>query len=158
MSEIGFYLCNNLQAKRAMTMKQMSGMMKPIAILVSPMTPINTGAMAPPTMLIMRKDAPLFVSLGPKPCNANAKMVGNIMASQRYVSTNATNVDIPEPKMTQDMQTIPPMAQDKSTLLAEIRFISQLPPNLPTKNKPIPPNESNIAAVRAEIVGTFSVT
>ena len=64
-------------------MKQMSGIMKPMAILTSPITPINTGAMAPPTMLMMRKEEPLFVSLGPKPFNANAKMVGNIMASQR---------------------------------------------------------------------------
>ena len=56
-----------MQANKAMTMKQMSGMMKPMAMLVSPITPINTGAMAPPTILMMRKDEPRFVSLTPKP-------------------------------------------------------------------------------------------
>lgn len=64
-------------------MKQMSGMMKPIAMLFSPITPINTGAMAPPTILMMRKEEPRFVSLTPKPLSDKAKIVGNMVASQR---------------------------------------------------------------------------
>ena len=61
----------------------MSGMIKAKAMLKwSAISPINTGAMAPPTMHIMSSDEANLVCR-PTPRYARAKMVGNIMLSHK---------------------------------------------------------------------------
>jgi len=58
-------------------------MMNPIAIFVSPIIPIRTGAIAPPTMDIIRKEDARFVFALSNPLIARANIVGNIMDSKR---------------------------------------------------------------------------
>ena len=57
--------------------------MNPIAIFVSPIAPMSTGAIAPPTMDMIRKEEARFVFALSKPLMAMANMVGNIMDSKR---------------------------------------------------------------------------
>ena len=66
-----------------MTKKQNKGMRNPIAIFFSPMAPISTGAIAPPTMDIIRKEDARFVFVLSNPLIARANIVGNIMDSKR---------------------------------------------------------------------------
>lgn len=70
-------------AYNAMKMKHTSGMVNAADILaLSAMHPIVGGAIAPPTMLIMRNED-AFLVCEPVSLSAMAKMVGNIMLSQR---------------------------------------------------------------------------
>lgn len=64
-------------------MKQTIGITKPIAIFFSPMAPMSTGAIAPPTMDMIRNEEARFVFALSKPLIARANMVGNIMDSKR---------------------------------------------------------------------------
>jgi len=64
-------------------MKQTIGITKPIAIFFSPIAPISTGAIAPPTMDIIRKEEARFVFVLSNPLMARANIVGNIMDSKR---------------------------------------------------------------------------
>lgn len=62
--------------------KQISGIINPVLIDFSPIIPITHGAMAPPTIDIMRKDDACLVSL-PKLLIDMEKIVGNIIDSKR---------------------------------------------------------------------------
>ena len=76
-----------LRAKRAayaaITTKQHNGTIKAIAMLAwSAISPISTGAMAPPTIDIIKNDEARLVCW-PTPFRANANMVGNMMLSHK---------------------------------------------------------------------------
>jgi hypothetical protein len=57
-------------------------MIKPMLIDSSPISPINHGAIAPPTIDMMRKDDALFVSF-PKFLIDMEKIVGNMIDSKK---------------------------------------------------------------------------
>ena len=56
--------------------------------------------MAPPTIDIINKLEAGFVS-APAPSIPKAKIVGNMMDMKKVSTTNAYNVEIPDPKITQ---------------------------------------------------------
>ena len=62
--------------------KQRNGIINPMLIECSPISPINHGAMAPPTIDMMRKEDACLVYV-PKSLMDIEKMVGNIIDSKR---------------------------------------------------------------------------
>ena len=78
-------------------------MRKAIAILpvVSAIYPIITGATAPPTIVMISKEASLvFV---PASLNAREKIVGDVILSPRYKAKNATRDKVPLHSTTQSI-------------------------------------------------------
>ena len=70
--------------------------MKAMDILpvVSAMYPINTGAIAPPTIVMMSKEDANLVWV-PASLNAKEKIVGNMMLSPKYKAKKAINDILP---------------------------------------------------------------
>lgn len=62
--------------------------------VVSAMYPISTGAIAPPTIVMMSKEEASLVWV-PASLNANEKMVGNMMLSPKYKAKNAMRDKVP---------------------------------------------------------------
>ena len=63
------------------------------------------GIMAPPTIDIINKLEAGFVS-APAPSIPKAKIVGNMIDIKNVSATNAYNVEIPDPKITQIVRII----------------------------------------------------
>ena len=62
--------------------------------VVSAIYPISTGAIAPPTIVIMSKEEASLVWV-PASLNAKEKMVGNMMLSPKYKAKNAMRDRVP---------------------------------------------------------------
>ena len=62
--------------------------------VVSAIYPISTGAIAPPTIVMMSKEEASLVWV-PASLNAKEKMVGNMMLSPRYRAKNAMRDKVP---------------------------------------------------------------
>ena len=122
---------------------------------VSAMYPIKTGAMAPPTIDIIRNDDALLVC-SPNPLMANAKIVGNMIDSQRKQRKKLLTPSIPEVKIAEIIAMLAPKPHTIRTFSASILLIIQLPPMRPTVNNPMPTNESQMEASWADIPA-FSV-
>ena len=63
------------------------------------------GMIAPPTIDMISKLEAGFVS-EPAPSIPNAKIVGNMIDIKNVIKTNAYNVEIPDPAITQMLRTI----------------------------------------------------
>ena len=138
-------------------MKHASGSMNPTDILASPISPISTGAMAPPTIDIMRNDDAVLVC---SPCNPERdmeNMVGNMMLSNRYVRHKAAIPYVPLDNIVTAMHATAPMEHAVIIVAGRILRINADPSNLPVMKSPIPPNDSISAAVCADM-GADSVT
>lgn len=83
------------------------------------MYPINTGAIAPPTIVMMSNEEASLVWV-PASLNANEKMVGNMMLSPKYKAKNAMRDMVPLHTTTINVAINARMAQAKSTSLAWI--------------------------------------
>ena len=96
-------------------------MRKAIAILpvVSAIYPMITGAIAPPTIVMMSKEEASLVFV-PASLNANEKVVGNMMLSPRYRAKNAMRDMVPLHTTTINVATKVRMAQASSTSLGWI--------------------------------------
>ena len=84
--------------------------------VVSAIYPINTGAIAPPTIVMMSKEEASLVWV-PASLNANEKMVGNMMLSPKYKAKNAMSDKVPLHTTTINVATKVRMAQASSTSL-----------------------------------------
>ena len=93
-------------------------MRKAIAILpvVSAIYPMITGAIAPPTIVMISNEEASLV-LVPASLNASEKMVGNMMLSPRYRAKNAMSDKVPLHTTTINVATKVRMAQASSTSL-----------------------------------------
>lgn len=82
--------------------------------VVSAIYPINTGAIAPPTIVMMSKEE---ASLGwvPASLNANEKIVGNMMLSPKYKAKNAMRDIVPLQTTTINVAINVMMAQARRT-------------------------------------------
>jgi len=102
--------------KPKMNKKHPNGMKNAIDIdTVSAMYPIKTGAMAPPTIDIIRNDDALLVC-SPNPLMANAKIVGNMIDSQRKQRKKLLTPSIPEVKIAEIIAMLAQTAYDKNFL------------------------------------------
>ena len=118
--------------------------------LVSAMAPISTGAMAPPTIDMMRNDEALLVLL-PVFLSASAKMVGNMIDSHRKQHSSPYHPAFPGSRITAAILATAPTAHAVSTFSALTERIIQLPPMRPAMKSPMPPNDSHTDASCAEI-------
>ena len=82
--------------------------------VVSAIYPISTGAIAPPTIVMMSKEEASLVCV-PASLNANEKMVGNMMLSPKYKAKNAMRDMVPLHTTTINVAINVRMAQARST-------------------------------------------
>ena len=82
--------------------------------VVSAMYPISTGAIAPPTIVMMSKEEASLVWV-PASLSANEKMVGNMMLSPKYKAKNAMRDKVPLHTTTINVAINVRMAQARST-------------------------------------------
>ena len=82
--------------------------------VVSAMYPISTGAIAPPTIVMMSNEEASLVCV-PASLNANEKMVGNMMLSPKYKAKNAMRDMVPLHTTTINVAINVRMAQTRST-------------------------------------------
>ena len=87
--------------------------------VVSAMYPINTGAIAPPTIVIMSKEDANWVWV-PASLNAKEKSVGNMMLSPKYKAKNAMRDKVPLHTTTIPVATKASREQTSSTSLGWI--------------------------------------
>ena len=90
--------------------------MKAMDILpvVSAMYPINTGAIAPPTIVMMSKEEANLVCV-PASLNAKEKIVGNMMLSPKYKAKKAMRDKVPLHTTTINVAINARVAQARST-------------------------------------------
>ena len=118
--------------------------------VLSAIYPISNGATAPPTTVITSNEDANLVCV-PASLNAKEKIVGNIMLSPKYKAKNATSEIVPLNATTTNVATQVSNAHARRTHLGRMKFISTLPANRPTKNKPMPPKAKNMLAVSFSI-------
>lgn len=82
--------------------------------VVSAMYPISTGAIAPPTIVMMSKEDASLVCV-PASLNAKEKMVGNMMLSPKYKAKNEMRDKVPQHTTTINVAINERMAQARST-------------------------------------------
>ena len=82
--------------------------------VVSAIYPINTGAIAPPTIVMMSNEEASLVCV-PASLNANEKMVGNMMLSPKYKAKNAMRDMVPLQTTTINVAINVRMVQARST-------------------------------------------
>lgn len=82
--------------------------------VVSAIYPISTGAIAPPTIVMMSKEEASLVCV-PAFLNAKEKMVGNMMLSPKYKAKNAMRDKVPLQTTTINVAINVRMAQARST-------------------------------------------
>lgn len=87
--------------------------------VVSAIYPISTGAIAPPTIVMMSKEEASLVFV-PASLNANEKMVGNMMLSPKYKAKNAMRDKVPLHTTTINVAINVRKAQTSSTSLGWI--------------------------------------
>lgn len=91
-------------------MRKATGMLP----VVSAMYPISTGAIAPPTIVMMSNEEANLVWV-PAFLNAKEKMVGNMMLSPKYKTKNAMRDMVPLHTTTINVAINVRMAQAKRT-------------------------------------------
>ena len=82
--------------------------------MVSAIYPISTGAIAPPTIVMMSKEEASFVWV-PASLNAKEKIVGNMMLSPNYKAKNAMRDKVPLHTTTINVAINVRMAQARRT-------------------------------------------
>ena len=82
--------------------------------VVSAIYPISTGAIAPPTIVMMSNEEASLVWV-PVSLNANEKMVGNMILSPKYKAKNAMRDMVPLHTTTINVAINVRMAQARST-------------------------------------------
>ena len=107
---------------------------------------MSKGATAPPTMLMMSREEAILV-YAPSPRRARAKMVGNMMLSQRYTTKSAANPKPPGASTTALVASVAMMAKIAKRRSARMRPIAQLPPRRPSMKSPMPPKLRRVAAM-----------
>ena len=82
--------------------------------VVSAIYPISTGAIAPPTIVMMSKEEASLVCV-PASLNAKEKIVGNMMLSPKYKAKKAMRDKVPLHTTTINVAISVRMAQARST-------------------------------------------
>lgn len=122
---------------------------------VSAIYPIRTGAIAPPTIDMIKNEEALLVC-SPNPLMDKAKIVGNMIDSHKKHKKKLLTPAIPDVKIASIIANVAPRAHTINTFSARILLMIQLPPIRPTVNNPIPTNESQRDASWADMLA-FSV-
>src|SRR5262244_1069413 len=110
-----------------------------IIAALSPITsaaaPVITGTMAPPTMATHSTPEPSAVR-GPRPSEANAKMVGNMIELNRPMASNDQPDTAPTVLADTSSNTTTMVALKASTLPGETYFSTKAPMKRPTNAPP----------------------
>ena len=100
-------------------------------LVLSAIKPSNGGRTAPPTMDIIMRLEPAFVS-APISCMPKAKMVGNIIDIKKAITITAYNVIIPVPNIVTRLSKMHITAYIDSNFGGAIKRMKKVPANLPT--------------------------